>query len=32
MTSDLPLGRADVRLNALSDMLLTDLLVKANGG
>ena len=32
MTRDLPLGRADVRLNALSDMLLTDLLVKANGG
>ncbi len=32
MTRDLPLGRADLRLNALSDMLLTDLLVKANGG
>ena len=32
MTRDLPLGRADVRLNALSDMLLTDLLVKANRG
>ena len=32
MTRDLPLGRADVRLKALSDMPLTDLLVKANGG
>ena len=32
MTRDLPLSHADVRLNALSDMLLTDLLVKANGG
>ena len=32
MTRDLPLSRADVRLNALSDLLLTDLLVKANGG
>ena len=32
MTRDLPLSRADLRLNALSDLLLTDLLVKANGG
>ena len=31
MTKDLPLGRADVRLNALSDMPLADLLTKANG-
>ena len=31
MTNDLPLDRADVRLNALSDIPLTDLLAKANG-
>ena len=32
MTRDLPLDRADVRLNALSDKPLTDLLTRANGG
>ena len=31
MTRDLPLGRADLRLNALSDVTLTALLEKANG-
>ena len=32
MTRDLSLGRADMRLNALSEMPLTDVLVKADGG
>ena len=32
MTKDLPLDRADVRLNTLSDMPLADLLARANGG
>ena len=32
MTKDLPLDRADLRLNALSDLPLTTLLARANGG